>query len=388
MANYLGNIEKIVFFIFVPFNKRDEKRFGIETLLKNGFEVEVWDFTPLLRPHMHKKANPDKDDFKNLRPISTKKEAISAISKLPDRSMIACLINYEFKHYFIFRAISKRRIPYFFLFYNFPSFVIGKKKSILRKIFNIRLYALINFFFVRFPYGLVGISPANIVLIAGKKIGIPREPWDKNTDIIQIPYFDYDVYLEEKGRPMKVNGKMGVFLDGCGPFHPDFMKNSLFPPEKYYSLLCDFFDYVEKSLGTRVVIAAHPRSNYSVDCDYFKGREIVKERTAELVKESDFVILHESAAVSFAVLFNKPLIFTTTDELKGSLAGQVTYFMAEFFGKEPINLSSAGNIDLKKQLFINKEAYKKYRNEYIIHEGTEELPIWQIFVNHLKNAQS
>ena len=42
------NITKIIFFIEAHFNQRDYNRFGIPVLLENGFEVEVWDFTPFL----------------------------------------------------------------------------------------------------------------------------------------------------------------------------------------------------------------------------------------------------------------------------------------------------------------------------------------------------
>jgi len=41
-------IKKVIFLVEAPFNQRDFKRFGIETLMQAGFDVWVWDFTPFL----------------------------------------------------------------------------------------------------------------------------------------------------------------------------------------------------------------------------------------------------------------------------------------------------------------------------------------------------
>ena len=51
----MTKIKKVIYIIETRFNKRDYDRFGIEILKKNGFEVEVWDFTPFLGSHEYRK---------------------------------------------------------------------------------------------------------------------------------------------------------------------------------------------------------------------------------------------------------------------------------------------------------------------------------------------
>ena len=104
------------------------------------------------------------------------------------------------------------------------------------------------------------------------------------------------------------------------------------------------------------------------------------------MRNSGLVICHESGSVSFAVLFDKPVIFVTFEKLNGTVTGALINFMASLFDKRPINLNANFKIDWNKEMVVNKEAYRSYRNKYIKEEGTEELPIWQTFVNYLKNA--
>ena len=49
----MHKISKIVFFVASPFDKRDFKRFDIDILRSNGFEVFVYDFSPILNPRLH-----------------------------------------------------------------------------------------------------------------------------------------------------------------------------------------------------------------------------------------------------------------------------------------------------------------------------------------------
>src|SRR5659263_764356 len=98
-------IKRIIFFVESSFNQRDYDRFGIETLQKNGFEVEVWDFTPFLHPQVIDKVKvPDSINWKNCHSFLTWNDAFSAILKLPYSCFIVCLIGYQFKSFSVYRA--------------------------------------------------------------------------------------------------------------------------------------------------------------------------------------------------------------------------------------------------------------------------------------------
>jgi hypothetical protein len=130
-------IKKIFFFVSSPLDKRDVDRFGFEILQRNGFDVEVWDFTEILNPERFKYYTPpDKSNFDKCRFFSRKEEARVEIRKLPKNSFVIFIISYNFGSYFILRALSKYNIPYGLYSYNYPVFNL-KKKSIIRRILKI-----------------------------------------------------------------------------------------------------------------------------------------------------------------------------------------------------------------------------------------------------------
>ena len=55
---------KIHFITSSIFNRRDYHRFGLDILLNRGYEVMVWDLSPLLRPKYYKNYKP-KDIIEN-----------------------------------------------------------------------------------------------------------------------------------------------------------------------------------------------------------------------------------------------------------------------------------------------------------------------------------
>jgi len=186
---------------------------------------------------------------------------------------------------------------------------------------------------------------------------------------------------------------MAVFLDEYFPFHPDNIHLGRKPPvtaDEYYPLLCKFFNYVEEELGLNVVIAAHPRSHYDKLPDFFQGRKVIRGKTVELVKKSKLVILHDSTAANFSVLYKKPMIFVTMDRLEENVygSGDSISSFASYFRKMPINISRNTNIDLGKEVLIYEEEYAKYKHDFIKIEGTEETPFWQVVSNKIKSFGS
>ncbi|GER94603.1 hypothetical protein A45J_2367 [hot springs metagenome] len=381
---------KIIFFINSPFNERDYDRFGIEILKKNRFEVEVWDFTPFLSPKVFKNyIPPDKSNFEKCYIFFTEREAISAINKLPKSCLIICMFSYNYNTYTVYRTLSKNRLEYCIFNYAFPSYTLSNRQNLFKKLMNITHEKLLDHLFMFIPFKFLGIRPATMALLLGERINVSKLPINQTTYIIRSHHLDYDIYLKEIQNPIQATENICVFLDGYIPFHPDFLHKGasyLTPPEEYYQLLCNFFDFIEKSYGVHVIIAANPRSNYENHPDYFGGRPVIRGKTAELVKKSKFVILHETGAINFPVLFNKPMIFITTDMLRQSQIGPLIDFMASLFDKEAINLNNTFKIDWERELTVNEEAYWEYKNSYIKKDGTKETSVWQTLVNYLKSS--
>lgn len=198
---------------------------------------------------------------------------------------------------------------------------------------------------------------------------------------------DWMNYMDEK--------RIGVFIDQYLPFHPDRLyheSDNQLAPYTYYSSLCNFFEIVEKNMRTRIIIAAHPKSDYDSKPDYFCGRDIIKGNTANLIKESSFVIAHASTSINFALLYFKPLIFITTDGIQKqntgkNIMGLYISAVAASLDKTPINIDRITTFDWDKETQYNEEAYIRYINLYIKKLGSPDKPMWDIFYSYINGDE-
>lgn len=387
---------RVIFLIESPFNERDYNRFGIEILQQNGFEVEVWDFTPFLHPEIQHVKVLDPIDYGNHHQFLTRNEAVAAIFELPRSCFVVCFIGYRYSSFPIYRAISKGKLRYCISVTNVvpipPINTIQSPINFLTKLRQSSPAKLFNSFYLRIPFNYLGLRPATLLLAGGEGSIRYSSLITRETAILWAHALDYDLYLKEKDEPIQVDTNMGVFLDEYLPFHPDFVSLGLAPPsspEEYYPKLCKFFDLLEREYGVRIVIAAHPRSDYEDRSDYFGGRPVLKGQTAAVVRKSGFAIAHSSRSLRFAVLFNKPVLFITTNSIQQSaLKGPYVLVMSSCFNKTPINLDEPFYMDWEKELTVDQAAYARYREGYIKKSGSPEKPCWQIFADFLKTLEA
>lgn len=386
-------IKSIIFLTVSPFNQRDFKRFGIDIFLKNGFEVEVWELTNFLYPDVSSKYIPaDRITWPGHKTFENKKSALAKIQQLASDTFIICLINYNLKTFCVYKALSSSKAKYaVFTASVLPSV---KRKKISRFLLYYRKYLQIGrlkqvpeFLFSIIPFDWLRIKPARLILAGGRHSIHSQYPMDDSSEILWAHVLDYDLYLEEKDKDISEK-PIAVFLDEYLPFHPDLLygsvKQDVFA-DKYYSLLNNFFNQVEKRLNIEVVIAAHPRSQYETKKDYFSGRRLLKGQTIQLIHESKLVLNHASAAVSMANLFLKPIIFLAFLELDQSY-GPIVKEMALGFGKKVIYLDATDNVDWDFELSVNKQKYSEYRQAFIKTDQSENIFLWQIVANRLKSG--
>ena len=131
----------------------------------------------------------------------------------------------------------------------------------------------------------------------------------------RINHPDYEVYQKVAKDSTDNNlSNYVVYVDNFFPFHPDILnRDSHVDPIRlaplFYSSLNAFFSKVERHYGCKVVIAAHPSSVYTNNP--FDDRDIIYNKTCELIKNCTAVCMHTSNALSYAILFNKPLALLT-----------------------------------------------------------------------------
>lgn len=399
-------IKKIIYFIEYPFCQRDFERFGIDIMKDNGFCVEIWDFTPFISLETHNTVKvPDPIDYQksNCRLFTKKAKIIQEIKNLKQDTMIILIMFFDYEHYFLYRELSKQNISYSFIITN--TIPVYKNNSagnyffnkywltnFARKIKKLNLEKIKKYVFNRVPSSLLMIQFPEFIFAGGYKSLINYKfPIGKKTNIIWGHTLDYDLYLKDLRKSSNIKFKDEnyiVFCDQYLPLHAQYIRRNIKPPitpEIYYPTMCKFFYKVEKETGLKVVIAAHPRSKYEEHPDYFDGRKVIRGKTMELVRDSEFVLMHCSTSLNFAVLYHKPVLFLAMVKMEQSrvFSNYVRAFSSEL-NKGFITIDSDYKIDWDKELRIDEEAYANYKEKYIKRRNSKEEFFWQIVAGEIK----
>ncbi|MEA5088413.1 hypothetical protein [Solidesulfovibrio sp.] len=383
----LHGVDTLVILTEYPWGQRDYERFGVPVFLANGLSTEVWDLTSLARSDMA--ACPSSLPARRIASLAELRRALSSLPA--GRVLLLSFIAASVQTWPILRTLSRTRLPYLVIKSAFMSSIPPQLTNLWRRIVSLRPQPILDHLFSLFNPRLLGIAPPRFAFVAGgsqaRKLAAHYGP---DTEILCAHTLDYDIYLQCRDLPRNGTGSTAVFLDGYLPYHPDCQRLGVAPyvtAEQYYPLLNRFFEALERRSGLRVVIAAHPRSHYEEHEECFPGREIVKGRTAELVRDAGLVMLHASTAVNFAVLFNKPMLFLTSDALAPTPWGRYTQSVAAELDQTPLNMD-APLPDVLPSLDMHaiRPAYARYRDRYVKTKGTADKPSWQFLVDHLRSG--
>ena len=264
-------------------------------------------------------------------------------------------------------------------------------KTILRVINN-RLVSFLKRYFQK-------IKPPKYLIAGGiKSLESPQASIiSKSTKIIWTHSYDFDKYLDKEEQKLtKTNlqeNNFAVFIDAPSPLikHDALIPGISSPltADIYFPSLCNFFDKIENNLNTNVVIASHPKSKHLDRPKYFGGRKVYENMTIDLIKESKLIINRNSTAINFAILYSKPIIFHTSNEiLKHHVMRHQINSMSKLFEKTPINIDKSENIDWHNELYINKELYKKYYNNYIKNPKSKKKYLWDIVIDEINSEKN
>jgi len=257
--------------------------------------------------------------------------------------------------------------------------------NIIKKIFKFPLVTVSNF--IKFK-----IIQAKPILYF-----VPNKIWykiiSKNADsskIIKIQ--DYDFQLFRKYSKGSIKKNFIVFIDQEMDYSFDYRINYSRKPymdrENYWLLIDKFLSYVSKKFNSRVVIAAsHRRNIYDKPIKY----KFFFDKTAELIKNSKFVVSHDSTALHMAILFKKPIILLTQEEFKKrEIKNHAISTIANRIGTKPINLSSFSfnekKINLNSFLKINKYKYNEYINNQFSFKNKNFSSNWDVIRNELEKV--
>lgn len=386
-------INRIIFLSQDRFSERNFKRFGIQLLMDRGFHVEFWECSPFLMPVLFETFHPpDTFTFHGFKLFYSEKLLLEAIAGLtPSDIMLTYLGGVHIKTCRIYKKITEQDIPWGV---NITGRVPvspelkGFKSRVVKLIENPVL--LVNFLFKKIPVSWFKLRPFQFILTEGTAplSNDYLELSDSKTDILNVHGVEYDLFLESREQKNAFNTEYVVFLDGCGPMHPDrlIFKNQ-YPcsKEEYFSNLNSFFKFIEQRLGCEVIIAAHPKSRYDEIPDLFEGRQIIRGKTHDLVKNSKFVITFFSTSVHFAVIYKKPIIFLAINPYRRNELDLKTTHIASQFGKLPVYWNGENSVNLEIELEMDDEKYSQYFDYYLKKQGSPEQYSWDIFADYLES---
>lgn len=388
-------IKSIVCISFVPLTQKVYNDFYLKEFKELNICVEFWDVSILVFGK-HKKSNNSADVLL----IESKSEFYNKI-KLYSNSVDVLFIanvNYSFRTIFLFRELKKHNLIVCSLGRGMvptPS-ISASKKNIFFKYFSKVVASPLDIikygqsFYALCLKRLNLVAKTDLLFIAGNlghlTLGIGAVLDLQHAETVKINSFDYDEYLNLRGIAAKPNTeRFIVFLDEYLPHHPDFLllKMETLPENIYYSNLNSFFDEIERNYDAKVVIAAHPKSNY-LKYNPFNERQIINNNTAQLVRDSILVLAHMSTAISFGVFFRKPILLLASDLIKNLNSGYIYNYIKSFSDELGLDIIEIDRVE-KSVAFsmINSDKYDHFKYNYCTSKESEERLSAEIIIDFL-----
>lgn len=210
--------------------------------------------------------------------------------------------------------------------------------------------------------------------------------------IIWAHSFDFEKAKNEQRVGLVDGGTGTVFLDQNLGYHPDQLHSGLKSPvdaDRYYAALLASFDRIEGVLRYPITIAIHPKSSFDDPIAIFGHRPTIRMSTQALIRSSELVVCHASASLSYAVIWRKPVLFMTSDELEKCDYKVHIDEMARILQRPIFNIDRFHEVtDEELQLAINlpvdESAYSKYEEEFIRSSTSPDGHLWEIFADGMK----
>ncbi len=240
------------------------------------------------------------------------------------------------------------------------------QRSVFKKFFDL------PFFFFRLIKKIIldfiNFCSVDTVMIAGKKSVEENNYIYAKKRKLYTHSYNYNHFLTLDKKKIKIKKKdYIVYVDQGLLTHPDFFikKREPLVDKNFYIKINNFLSFIEKKYKYQIKIALHPKNNKMNNL--FPKRYICYlDKTAELIKDSKHVLIHYSTAVSFGVLFKKPITFLTSDKLNNFRPGAQITKLSHELKSHLINIDK-NKKKIRLQMKFNKKAYNMYLDKYIKH---------------------
>lgn len=371
-------IKKVIYLTQIYLEEHEYFKYGCNIMQNNGFIVEVWNMVPFF----YQNAQKPKDICKrnNIINIKNYQEFLKKMLKESRKTSIFLLL-------FPVGRIEANKIEMVIKLFKYR-YCMTYMQPIINRYTMVRWDSpLLEHSRIEKIFDFLFPSTYNFVATKVNYLSYSSKYRIRRKNNILIHTLDYDKYLKEKNKKSIINSKYIVFIDQCVPFHRDAdllnICRTVRNAELYFERLRKLFEKLEKEYQCEVVIALHPRANYKKD--YFDGRKTYSGQTSRLIKNSYLVLTHNSTAIDYVVLYNKPFILICTNSMMQISTWKENFepWLA-FFKTKALNISE--NIDdFNEYICKNKDnSYQKYMRRYIKCKDTPQKLFFQVVADNLK----
>jgi len=385
-------------------------------------EVEVWDISQITAPNFAKAVSVERSGKTNVKVFSSLRDFIHHIRYLRQQSenKNICIINEVFNNSIIQLVcnlimrtfLGSKSISILEYCNGGVPISYPNNESVPNEVKHMGFMAKVIHFFRRVStfsearktvssviyqrLGSLLASTATHRLVAGFDYLAIAEVKFRKKKRIRIVYGhseDYSNNLLQKYKSSELDntpGKIAVYIDGPGPlFAGDyvyFARRMPFTVEVWYPALCRFFDKIEAETGVKIVIAGHYKSKHPPISPHFGNRQVYYGKVREFVQKSEFVITRASTAISYAVIFRKPVLSIYSNQLmEDQTAMYEIRGMATVLGNIPLNIDTS-DIKISSLLNVKEDRYKYYEKACLTSSFSSK-PNCQIIMEDIMNLQ-
>lgn len=377
-----------------PFSERDMQRMGIITL-ERDFEVRILDCTAWLMPAALKTRGAATIKRHNLYFVRSLLDLMKKVNARTDGYVLDYVGLFSIRSVLLFQVLKSKGLKLIVVdsgAYPAPDAAKVPSSYLEKLVVAYRSGGLWQLFSGKISNWMLKFMPdqtPDFALVAGTS-------WHTNPRIYgakkKIPAhsFDYETYRDLRGGGRSHRPEYLVYLDETIAGHEDNKELGLAEPatpERFYPALNKFFDTVEARFGLRVVVAGYPSTKAVELRQYFGGRDVVFGETATLIRDAKLVLAHASTAISYAVLWRKPIVFLTSDEIASSWYQSWVEAPRAILRSNLVNIDAVpscmaqGDERIQSWTRIDVDAYEGYENCFIRSVSAPDISLWKIMAN-------
>ena len=397
--------KKIIYVQFVKFLDFHHKLFEVD-YLKKDFDVEVHDLSFLFNKKSHINYNylkQKKGIIKFYNFLSWFKKVSQEYKKYNNKLYLFYTgnpLNFSFLFFHFFLLVKKVNIV-FIKQNTLPNIDITKDYSIkenlifkCHRLFNRKKHVLFEtkFKIINLFLNIITKFFPPIIVFTNGKIDKKRFKYKfPKSKIVSLNSWDTSKIFLKTKKNIYFKKNYGVYLT---PFSINSASDSntygykkLENAEKVFYFVNKGLDKIEKKNKNKILIGLHPRGEDNIKkLSELGNRQTFKHETLQLIKNSKFVITHMSIAISYAILFYKPLIFIHTKEHKKNLFYmRYNKHMANFFSCDAVDVENLSSKFIPNKISHSMKAkYDYFKNNYLLSNEYKKIPNYKIIKNIIR----